>query len=77
MNLRFLIFQLLTVWSTTWKTGPRIIQGYKKLISEKSSTDGYNLFLMAYARSPFRVFESYLRIVVGLDENDIQLILKQ
>ena len=32
---------------------------------------------MAYARSPFRDFESYLRIVVGLDENDIQLILKQ
>ena len=32
---------------------------------------------MGYARSPFRDFESYLRIVVGLDEDDIQLILKQ
>ena len=32
---------------------------------------------MAYARSPFRDFESYLRIVVDLDEDDIQLILKQ
>ena len=32
---------------------------------------------MAYARSPFRDFESYLRIVVGLDEDDIQFILKQ
>ena len=32
---------------------------------------------MGYARSPFRDFESYLRIVVGLDEEDIQLILKQ
>ena len=32
---------------------------------------------MGYARSPFRDFESYLRIVVGLDEEDIRLILKQ
>ena len=45
--------------------------------SEKSSTDGYILLLMAYARSLFRDFESYLRIAVGLDEDDIRLILKQ
>ena len=32
---------------------------------------------MGYARSPFRHFESYLRIVIGLDEVDIQLNLKQ
>ena len=32
---------------------------------------------MGYARSPFRNFESYLRNVDGLDEDDIQLILKQ
>ena len=32
---------------------------------------------MGYARSRFRDFESYLRIVVGLDEDDIQMILKQ
>ena len=32
---------------------------------------------MGYARSPFQDFESYLRIVVVLDEDDIQLILKQ
>ena len=32
---------------------------------------------MAYAPSPFRDFESYLRIVVGLGEDVIQLILKQ
>ena len=32
---------------------------------------------MGYARSPFRDFESYLRIVIGLDEDDIRLILKQ
>ena len=32
---------------------------------------------MGYARSPFRDFESYLRLVFGLDGQDIQLILKQ
>ena len=32
---------------------------------------------MGYVRSPFRSFESYLRIVVGFDEYDNQLILKQ
>ena len=35
------------------------------------------MLLMGYARSPFRDFESYLAIVIGLDEDDIQLILKQ
>ena len=44
---------------------------------EKSSTDGYNILLMGYALSPFGDFESSLRIVVGLDEEDIQLFLKQ
>ena len=32
---------------------------------------------MGYARSPFRDFESYLRMVVGLDEDENQLISKQ
>ena len=32
---------------------------------------------MCYARSPFRDFESFLRIVVGLNEDDIQMIFKQ
>ena len=35
------------------------------------------MLLKDYARSPFRGFESYLRIVVGLDEDDIQVISKQ
>ena len=35
------------------------------------------ILLLGYTRSPFRDFESYLRMVVGLDEEDIQLILKQ
>ena len=32
---------------------------------------------MAHARSPFQDFESFLRTVVGLDENDFKMILKQ
>ena len=55
----------------------RIIRANKKLRSEKSSTNVYLIILMGYARSPFRDFDSYLRIVVGLDEDEIQLILKQ
>ena len=42
-----------------------------------SSTDGCITFSMRYARSPFRDFESYLRVVVGLDEDHIHSILKQ
>ena len=56
---------------------PRIAETYRKLRSDKSSHDGYIILLMGYARSPFRDFESYLRIFVGLEEDNIQLILKQ
>ena len=55
---------------------PRIIQTYKKLETEMRMTDGFFIILMGYARSPSRNFESYLRVVVGLDEGDIQMILK-
>ena len=57
--------------------GPRIIDEYIKLANEKRISDGYMLLLYGYSISPFRDFESYLRIVEGLDEEDIQLILKQ
>ena len=56
---------------------PRIAETYLKLRSDKSSHDGYFILLMGYARSPFRDFESYLRIVVGLEKDNIRLILKQ
>ena len=59
------------------KLGPRNIEAYKKLRLEKSSTDGYIILLMDYARSSFRDLEGYLRIVVRLDEDDIQITLKQ
>ena len=32
---------------------------------------------MRYVRLPFRDFESYFKVVVGLDEDDVQLISKQ
>ena len=57
--------------------GPRVIDEFLKLSHEKKNSDGYMILLLGYSRSPFQDFESYLRIVVGLDEEDIQLILKQ
>ena len=56
---------------------PRIAETYWKLRLHKTSHDGYIILLMGYASSPFRDFESYVRIVVGLEEDKIQLILKQ
>ena len=56
---------------------PRIAETYWKLRSDKTSHDGYIILLMGYAKSPFRDFESYLRIFVGLEEDNIRLILKQ
>ena len=53
------------------KIRPCIIEACRKIRLEKSSTDGYIILLMGVARYPFRVIESYLRIVVGLDEEDI------
>ena len=57
--------------------GPRITEANKRIGLEKTSTDGYIILLLGYARSAFRDFESYLRIVVGLDEDDIRWIKKQ
>ena len=57
--------------------GPRIFDEYIKLSNEKKNTDGYMILLLGYSKSPFRDFGSYLRIVDGLDEEDIQLILKE
>ena len=56
--------------------GPRIFEAYQVLSSEKRQTVAYIMLLMGNARSPFREFEKYLRIVVGLDTDDIQLFLK-
>ena len=57
--------------------GPHIIDEYNKLSIEEKNRDGYMVFLLRYSASSFRDFESYLRPVVGLDEEDVQLILKE
>ena len=57
--------------------GRRIIDEYYKLSRENINTDGYMVLLLGYAESRFRIFASFLRIVVGLAEEDIQLILKE
>ena len=59
------------------ETASRIINEYHKPSQEKKNSDGYTILLLNYSRSQFRDFESYLRIRVGLDEEDIQLILKE
>ena len=57
--------------------GPRIIDDYIKLSNEKKISDGYTLLFFGCSISPFGDFDSYLRTVEGLDEDDILLILKQ
>ena len=59
------------------ETASRIIDEYHKLSHEKKNSDGFTILLINYSRSQFRDFESYLRIRVGLDEEDIQLNLKE
>ena len=56
--------------------GPRFSKACERLRLEESSTDGYPIVVMGYARSPFRNFESHLGILVGLIEDDIQFFLK-
>ena len=53
------------------ETASLIIGEYHKLSHEKKNSDGYTILLLNYSRSQFRDFESYLRIRVGLDEEDI------
>ena len=54
--------------------GLRFFIAYRKLTSEKRHTDGHYFSVMGYARPPIRNFESYFRTVVGLDEEDDQLV---
>ena len=57
--------------------GPRIIDEHINLSIEEKNRDGYMVLLFGYSASSFRDFERYLRLVIGLDEKDIQLILKE
>ena len=42
------------------KIGPRLIEAYRKLRLEKSSSDDYIILLIGFDRSPFRDFEGLL-----------------
>ena len=57
--------------------GPEIIKAYRELSIEESQTFGYFFLLLSHTQSSFRDFESYLRNLTGLKEDDIQSILKQ
>ena len=57
--------------------GRCIVKAYQKMSSEKRHIDAFIKLLLGNARSPFGDFESFLRIVVCLDENNIKIILKQ
>ena len=57
------------------KKCPHFFKAYKKLRSEKSSTDGFIISLLGSARSSFRDSGSYPGFAVGLDEEDVQLII--
>ena len=52
--------------------GPHVNKLYTKLAIAKRQTDGYYTLYVAYTRSQFRDFESYLRFLVGLDEDNFQ-----
>ena len=54
--------------------GPDIIKTNRKLSIEKNQTDASYISLFDYGHSPFRDLESYLRIVLGLGEDDNQSI---
>ena len=83
MELKDEVKEILNISNTTDvhlevdKLGPQRADTYWELRSDKSSHDGYIILLMGYAKSPFRDIESYLRIVIGLEEDNIRLILKQ
>ena len=49
---------------------------YRRLAIEKRQTGGYCIIWSSYTQSPVRDFEGYLRFLVALDEDDIQLVLQ-
>ena len=47
--------------------GPDVIKKYRKLAIENSQIDGFFILIIGFTQCSFRDFESYLRILVGLD----------
>ena len=57
--------------------GPDVFESYRKLSIEKSETGGYYNLLKKYLQTQIREIEIYLRILIGLYKDHIQLISKQ
>ena len=53
------------------RVGPVIIIEYEELVTETMLIEGYFILIMEYHRSSFRDFESFLEILVDLDDDDI------
>ena len=56
---------------------PFIIEEYKKQVAKSMEDDGYVNILAGYVSSVFQDFETYLRTVVDLVEDDIKLVLEE
>ena len=53
------------------RVGPLNIIEYEELVTETMLIECYFILIMEYHRSSFRDFESYLEILVDLDDDDI------
>ena len=65
---KYLVFDISSEDLEHEINGPKNIEIYRKLSLEKCLTDGYYRILSNYLQSPFRIFESYLRVLTGLIE---------
>ena len=54
--------------------GPVYNEEYRKEVSKRTKSDKYMNFLTAYTSSIFQDFETYLRTVVDLFEDDIRFV---
>ena len=54
---------------------PIIIEEYREQVTKKMEDGAYMNNLAGYPRSVFQDFESYLRTVINLGEDDIRLVL--
>ena len=57
--------------------GPIIIEEYRNQVTKRMKDDKYMLILAGYIRSIFQNFETYLRTIVDLVEDDIRLVLDE
>ena len=74
------ILNISTIWHEHLQDetlGPRIISACKELENGERRTAGYYKLLLVYTTRPIWGSEIYLRNMVGLYEDNVQIILKQ